>query len=82
MKITQPMTNLELSDHDKNSDLWGRLLAYYTKRERQLQIENSGDLTQEQTWKTRGRLAEITAFIKLNEDKPLIEKSSWDTPPA
>lgn len=54
-----------LTNADVHTAIWKRLEAHLTERLASLRTRNDGNLTQEETAKLRGRIAEIKAFLDL-----------------
>lgn len=61
---------IELSDAEKCSAAWGKVQAYLEKRLTELRIANDRDMTEQETAKQRGRIAEVRAMLALADDRP------------
>lgn len=59
--------SMNLNDHQRSSDVWGLMKEYCDQRIGELQRENEGDRTPEQTAKIRGRIAEVRRFLRAGE---------------
>lgn len=68
--------SIELTTFEKQSATWLKLLVHLQERIGVLQAQISGDMSEEQTWKYRGRIAELKALTLLDEDYPEIEKNT------
>jgi len=60
----------EITASDRVSPLWQKLMRRTHARIAQLHIDNERALTTEQTATIRGRLAELRAFERLDQDEP------------
>lgn len=65
--------SLQLSNTDRGHPLWQRVVAHCEERIAELQNKLSGDCNQEETWKYRGRIAELKAIIEKGIDPPKID---------
>lgn len=63
---------IELSDSEKCSAAWGKVQAYLEKRLTELRIANDRDMTEQETAKWRGRIAEVKALQSLADDRPVL----------
>ncbi len=61
-----------LSEQERTSVLWGKLMAHYRERLAKLRSQNDGELSVDRTAKLRGQIAEVKAFLHLDEDQTLI----------
>jgi hypothetical protein len=66
-------SGLVLTEGDRQSPAWTKLMRHLESRKRELQGKISGDLDTEQTWKMRGRIAEVEGLLSANTDAPLVE---------
>ena len=62
----------QLSKNDKLSALWAKITVHLEDRLAELRAQNDGDLTEAQTAKHRGRIAEVKSLLDLGEDDPVI----------
>lgn len=61
---------IELSDAEKSSAAWGKVRAYLSNRLNELRVANDRDMTEQETAKQRGRIAEVRALMALGDDRP------------
>lgn len=64
---------IEINDTDKLNPLWGKLMDMWEERLAVLRRKNDGDLTEFQTAKVRGQIAELRSWMGKDKDKPVIE---------
>lgn len=70
---------MKLEAQDARHPVYLRLKEQAIVDRESLYRKLSADLGEEQTWKLRGRIAQLTAFIDLDQPQPDIPK---DHPPA
>jgi len=63
-----------LESHDLNNPLWIKLRDHYQRRLEELRARNDGDLSDKDTDKMRGRIAECKAFLNLGSPQQIIEE--------
>lgn len=61
---------IELTDSEKSSAAWGKVHAYLAQRLEALRVANDRDMTEQETAKQRGRIAEVRALMALADDRP------------
>jgi hypothetical protein len=59
---------MQLKPEDRVSITWQRIEAYLDTRIAELQAKLGGDMDEEQTWKFRGRIAELNALKAAGQD--------------
>lgn len=64
---------LVLTNADKQSTTWLKIEQHLKERELNLLRKLSGDMDTEQTWKMRGRIAEIQGILAAGEDSPVVQ---------
>ena len=64
---------MTLTKEERNDPLWLKLKAEYEARLAQLRASNDKDMSETETAKLRGRIAEVRKFIDLGTEKPAIE---------
>lgn len=64
------MDEIELTDADRASPLWDKLMRRTKIRIDRAHLDNERTLSPEQTAKVRGRLEELRAFERLNTNEP------------
>lgn len=64
---------LILTEGDKISPVWIKLMAYWECRLQALRIQNDGVKHETDTGLLRGRIAELKTFISLNNIQPGLE---------
>lgn len=62
-----------LSTDEKNSPIWQKLKEEFSRRLIQLREENDRPLTEVETAKVRGRIAELKRIVSLGDLKDAIE---------
>lgn len=64
---------LILTDADKASPLWHKLMRHWEDRLSELRAKNEGDLGERETANYRGRIAEVRAMLEKNKAHPIID---------
>lgn len=64
------MDKLALTDEERNSALWQKILAYQNGRLDTLRRSNDNPMDAEKTAAVRGRIAEVKDFIGEIKEKP------------
>lgn len=64
---------MTLSKAERNDPLWLKLKADYESRLAQLRASNDKDMSETDTAKLRGRIAELRRIIDMGAEKPVIE---------
>ena len=64
---------MTLTDDDKQSPTFRKIMQYMEDRIVQLRMSNDGDLSDYETAKIRGRIAECKGFISLKNERPVVE---------
>lgn len=67
--MNKPEPPFYLTEGEKLSPVWQKLVTYFEDRLLKLQIANSGDLNEIDTAKTRGKIAEVKMLLALNRDR-------------
>lgn len=62
-----------LTKEDRSSALWRKLMRHWEEKLASLRAQNDGDLTDANTLKLRGRIAELKANMALAKDLPEID---------
>lgn len=62
-----------ITQGDKSSPTWGKLKAHLMERRDKLRAKNDNDLNEYDTAKLRGQIAEVTALINMDKDRPVID---------
>ena len=70
---------LTLTDSDRHNPLWKRMVDHCEARITELQNKLSGDMPEEESWKYRGRIAELRAILERNNQPVEIEMNSADS---
>ena len=65
-----------LTNEDRYSSLWKRLLEYLDQQINQLRTQNDGDKDEIATANLRGRIAALKAIQSLNKELPIIPPPS------
>lgn len=65
---------MRLDQHEVMSAVWLKLEAYLNERLSALRMNNDGDLTPEQTAKTRGKIASIREILALAEQREQVQE--------
>jgi hypothetical protein len=66
------MTEFFLSDFDKATSLWVRLLSHFEDRLALARIRNDAPLTEAETAVLRGEIKALKALIRLNVTRPIV----------
>ena len=66
-------TGLIITEADRLSSTWIKIMRHFEERKKELQGKICGDLDTEQTWKMRGRVAEVQALLDANVQAPIVE---------
>lgn len=64
---------MTLTKQERDDPLWVKLRAEMEARLLQLRAANDADMSESDTAKQRGRIAEIKRFLDLGKPKPAIE---------
>jgi hypothetical protein len=64
--------SLQLKPVDRISPCWQKIVLHCEERIVELQGKIAGDMAEEETWKYRGRIAELRAIIAADKDAPEI----------
>lgn len=64
---------MTLTKQERNDPLWLKLKAEYESRLAQLRKDNDKDMSETETAKLRGRIAELRRIIDMGAEKPVIE---------
>lgn len=74
MNITdEPIIGLALTEGDKAHVTWVKIKRHLDARKQELLAKLAGDMPEEQTWKMRGRIAEINAMLEADKTAPIVE---------
>ncbi|PPC86326.1 MAG: hypothetical protein CTY37_06190 [Methylotenera sp.] len=65
---------------DQASAAWQKLKAYYQEKLISYHSQLEGDLTELQTAKLRGRIAEINGFLALENPPPIVTLGDEQSP--
>lgn len=63
---------LALKNVDRISPCWQKIKQHAEDRIAELQGKLAGDMSEEETWKYRGRIAELRAILAADKDAPVI----------
>lgn len=69
-----PKDHFSLSNEEKDSKLWTRLVEHFESKLMSLRIQNEGDKTEIETAKLRGRIAEIKSILSLGKETNAIRQ--------
>lgn len=64
---------MKLTTSERDTDLWRKISAELDARLKQLRAENDKSMSEAETEKLRGRIAEVKNFISMGVEKPVIE---------
>lgn len=59
---------------DKTTPVWIKLQKHWQARLDRLYVKLSGDLTEQETAKVRGQIAEVRANLNLNKELPEVDE--------
>lgn len=68
---------IRLTPAERANPLWAKLSAALESRLHSARQTNDGNLTMEETFRLRGRIAELKAFLRMGEETPTME--TFDT---
>jgi len=68
--------SIVITEADRQSPAYMKMMAHLDDRMAELTQKLTGDMSEEDTWKFRGRIAEIRALISIDEVPPVL------SPPA
>jgi len=71
--MNQPKPLFVLTQDEKESRLWQKLIKHLEDRLQTLRLQNDGDRSETETARLRGRIAELKAIIGLDKDLPEID---------
>lgn len=71
--MTRPRDPFILTDGEKLSPVWIKLMAYCEDRLQNLRIQNDGIKNENDTAMLRGRIAELKTLISFNNVQPGLE---------
>lgn len=66
------MTEFILSEQDKSTSLWLRLLSHFEDRLALARIRNDAPLSDHETATIRGEIKALKALIRLNVTRPIV----------
>jgi hypothetical protein len=66
------MTDLALTEHDRSSGLWLRLVAHLESRLQDARRKNDGPLNEYDTATLRGEIRALRHIIGLGDSRPLL----------
>ncbi len=69
----EPIIGLALTEGDKAHVTWVKIKRHLDERKLELLAKLAGDMPEEQTWKMRGRIAEINAMLAADGTAPVVE---------
>lgn len=69
----EPIIGLALTEGDKAHVTWVKIKRHLDARKLELLAKLAGDMPEEQTWKMRGRIAEINAMLEADKTAPVVE---------
>lgn len=73
------MSDFILTPQDRDGNaLWRRLMKHLREQRDTLRAQNDGDLDPIKTAHMRGRIAQLSAILALNEDKPDVPVEHFD----
>jgi len=64
--------SLIFTEADRQTPAFMKLMKHLDERKLQLTGQLAGDMTEEQTWKFRGRIAEINGLLAVNDPDPQV----------
>lgn len=76
-----PRPHFSLSNEERDSKLWARLVEHFESKLMSLRIQNEGDKSEIETANIRGRIAEIKSILSLNNETEVLEQVFEETPP-
>lgn len=68
--INQPDPPFSLTQSERDSPLWRKLMAYWESQLSLLRIQNDGQLPDMETAKLRGQIARLKATMSLDKELP------------
>lgn len=69
--VNAPKPPFKLEVSDRQSVTWARLSSYCDDRLATLRAQNDADMSEVETAKLRGRIAEVKAMLALAKDNPI-----------
>lgn len=71
--MTEPELPLALTQEEKRSQIFLKLMDHWNKRLKTYRLQNDGDKDDKSTANLRGRIAELKAMIALADDPRKID---------
>lgn len=68
--MSEPSISFALTEADKHSSLWVRLVEHFNTKLFELRGQNDGDLTESQTAIIRGQIKNLKGLLALGEIPP------------
>jgi hypothetical protein len=75
------MSKLLIAEHDSKTALWKKIKAHFEEKLELLRRQNDGNLSEAETQKLRGRIAEVKSILALDKPPPRITGSDEKSPP-
>lgn len=67
-----------LTKSERDAPVWHRLMRHLEEKRAELRAKNDGDLDAIKTANMRGQIAQISAILDLNKDRPVIDAGHHD----
>jgi hypothetical protein len=71
--MSQPKPRIVLTQDEKDSKLWRKLMAHWEGQLQILRTQNDGDKSEIETARLRGRIAQVKADLALDKDLPEVD---------
>lgn len=71
--IPQTPKQFELTQAERESHLWKKLMKHFEQRIANMRAQNDSDLDERTTARVRGRIAEVRDLMNLDKPRPDIE---------
>jgi hypothetical protein len=68
--MNEPKQRLVLTQDEKDSKLWRKLMKHWEDRLQILRTQNDGDKDEKATSRLRGQIAELKAMLGMDKDLP------------
>lgn len=72
------MEEIRINQIEQQSSVWKKILSHLETRLQDLREQNDNDLTEIETQKVRGSIAEVKRILELREDKTVYELPQSD----
>lgn len=67
------MINFALTNEDKATAAWAKLVRHWEDRLASLRAQNDGDRTAEETAHLRGKIAEVKRNLTFDQNAPILD---------